>query len=144
MEGVFRHTNSYIHSGPTKHLVEIYTSIPLCHSDFSSCEKRFPWPLKMIPNLGCSPYGRNITCREHWRFSNPEPGSEIHVLCVEPSFTLWYVLIDFRTVHNKGKCALIDIEPLCRLIVLPFLIITRVFRSSLNALFSKHCVPFLQ
>ena len=58
-----------------------YTSTPLCHSDFSFCEMRFPWPLKMIANFGCSPSGRNLTCREHWRFSNPEPGYEIHVLC---------------------------------------------------------------
>ena len=63
----------------------------------------------MIANFGCFPSGQNITYRKHWHFSNPESSCEIHLLYVEPSLTLWYVLVGFLTMHNKGKWALIVI-----------------------------------
>ena len=86
---------------------------------------------KLLASLVWHSFGRNITCKEHWRFSVPAPGWEIHVLRVEPLFA----------VNIKRQWTLINIKLFNRLVSSPFVIITWFISASPNTFFSKCGTP---
>lgn len=112
----------------TEHAVSVHafschkTSTFGCHASFSSYWILFPFSLKIITILSCSPSPRMPICKEHCLFSSPDEGWLIQVVaCLSPSLPISCLLLinDIRHWWDDGRdynVGIVKIVPiLCRM-----------------------------